>query len=125
MTTDPNTIAGNGRRLLDALEAWPTAADNSAVLAACAAVRGANDPADRLSRAECALADAVQRAVVLNDPGAFQDLRDELQHSSAVMHEANVAAFQGMLRQLDFDTVTAAKIDQLAAIGRELNRQAG
>lgn len=123
--TNTTTIAANGRRMLEALEAWPSAADNAAVLAACDAVRAANDPADRVSRAECALADAAQRAVVLDDPGAWQDLKDELQHSNDVMRAANARAFERELDKLDPNNVTAEKVDALADIGRTLNRQAG
>lgn len=126
MTTNPTDIAANGRRLLDALQAWPTAPDNAAVLAACAAVRAANDPADPMARAECEVADAIEVAVDIGDSAvAWENVQTAIQKSNAVMRQANERAFKDLLDKVAFNNVTAAKVDQLADVGRALNRQAG
>lgn len=120
--THPTNTAANGRRLVAALEAWAAAPDNAAVLDACAAVKASHDPADRVSRAEVELADAIETAVEIGDSAvAWEAVSDAMRKSKAVMHQATRQAFEHMLDTLTLDNVTAEKVDALADIGRQLN----
>ncbi len=124
--TDPATIAANSRRLLEALAAWPSAPDNSAVLGACDAVKAANDPSNAVSRGETELADAIETAIHFGDYAiAWEEVQAAIRKSNQVMDQATRQAFEAELDKLDPNHLNAEHVDALAAIGRELNRQAG
>ncbi len=122
---DPRTIATNAGNLLDAIGAWMTSGDSTELLAVCATVRAANDPADPVSRAETELAVAAERAVMLGDMTAIGDLHDALQISNRVMADANAAAFERWLNTMDPTRLTGREIDTAAKIARDLNAAGG
>jgi len=125
MTTD-NIIAANGRRLLDALAAWPSAPDNGAVLAACDQVKAAADPASAVVRAECELADAVETAVDLgNSAVAWAAVRDAMRKSNTTIKQATRLAFEQELAKLTLDNLNAEHVDALAEVGRALRAGQG
>jgi len=122
----PTTTTANAQRLLDALDAWPSASDNARVLAVCDAVRAANDPADPVSRAQTELAAAIAAAVDLgNSAVAWEAVRDAMRKSNATISQATRQAFQQELDKLNIAALNADHVDALAEVGRALRAGQG